>query len=43
MYIVRLILLRWQAITTADGSKYVGGWKDGRMHGEGELHGADKT
>lgn len=32
-----------QAITTKDGSKYVGGWKDGRMDGEGELHGVDGT
>lgn len=32
-----------QAITTKDGSKYTGGWKDARMHGEGELRGTDGT
>ena len=24
-----------QAITTTDGAKYIGAWKDGKMHGEG--------
>ena len=28
-----------QSIQTQDGSKYVGAWKDGKMHGEGELRG----
>lgn len=32
-----------QSIATADGSKYVGGWKEGKMHGEGELRSPDGT
>eukprot|EP01147_Barroeca_monosierra_P003022 gene3022-5806_t len=32
-----------QAITMADGSKYIGEWKDGKFHGNGELVSADGT
>jgi hypothetical protein len=28
-------------VTTADGSKYQGGWKDEKFHGKGEYHGTD--
>ena len=28
-------------VTTADGSKYSGGWKDDKFHGKGEFRGAD--
>ncbi len=30
-------------VTTADGSRYTGGWKDERFHGKGELNGSDGT
>ena len=29
--------------TEADGSKYVGGWKDGKEHGQGTFTWADGT
>ena len=31
------------SVTTADGSKYTGGWKDDKFHGQGEFHGSDGT